>query len=468
MASPLLGPRLWRGSTSTTLLGLLIAAICAQAVPTLSSPQRFLRPKGRDVAQRKASLLIRRARLEAPDDDWMSNAARTFDRPGAYNGGYQNLGTRAGVEDEAMGELGDSGRDVDGQLDRNWVRGGSMAYDFRLLDNMNPVAPMDRLHTAVGPDPGSGKYMEPIYVPPYLNPDAFPVTSGKPCKCKAEPGKNIECKCPSEAPTGGGPAPASAGGPSPGAAASPGPAAPAKPDNPFNYKYLKKPQYTWLKEVPVLGSPYEYTLEPADLTYSSGDHWVPVPRGGIVAPADTLPLNRYPVQAMADQIWPLPTSAQEDRIGVKYARYLDQVHDRSKECDTVSDECTVSCRPGDQVMAYFGETVVKATIKATFEGNAATVEYFPNVGETEKTTECKLEASCTIFRHCKRDDETLCGDKMEQDDHHNWAGALKQSYRCPEGTKSCKSIQEVVMANTLTKIPDEKPCKACPPGDAKC
>jgi len=108
-----------------------------------------------------------------------------------------------------------------------------MALNFPFLDNLEPIAPMDRLHTALGTDSESGHYLNPVYVPKYLNPDAFPTVAGKGCNCSMPTPDNdkIECTC---------------------------------------GKNGAEAHYTWLKTVPVSGT-NNYTLEPADITYRGGD-----------------------------------------------------------------------------------------------------------------------------------------------------------------------------------------------------
>merc|ERR1719446_465752 len=111
-----------------------------------------------------------------------------------------------------------------------------MAYDFRFLDNLEPIAPMDSLVTAQGRGGGAGMTLHPVYIPKYLHPDAFPVVVGDGCNCtmgNATANTNITCECTnSSVPT-----------------------------------YIPNvDHYTWLKDEPIVGT-NRYTLKPADLTY---------------------------------------------------------------------------------------------------------------------------------------------------------------------------------------------------------
>lgn len=392
MSSPLLG----RGLGGLALLVISAFAATVPAVP----PPRFLSQRSKHAVGKKATLLTRKALATGP-------------------GFFRSDGVRGGVQEEALGALGDSDG-ADNTLDRNWVRGASMSLDFRVLDNLEPIAPMDRLHAALGSDSESGHYMNPVFVPNYLNPDAFPTVVGKGCNCTMPEGKDgkIACSC---------------------------------------GKNGAKAHYTWLKSTPVLGT-NNYTLEPSDITYPNGDYWAPALRNNLVAPADALPPHRYPNQALANHIWPLPASAREDRIGVKYARYLDQVQDRSLECDTVSEKCTVPCKPGDEVIAVLGNVRLDAKVIKAFVGNAMQIEFKPSRGEEADTTPCPLQASCTAFRYCKSDDEKVCSSSLKDKDVHNWAGTLIRKHECPKGKKVCETVHQVVMASTLAK--GGKACKA--------
>jgi len=379
-----------RGTLLCCLIGL-VAAAWAEPEPA----QRYLRSRGREnVAKKKTTLLTK--------------------GPGFWRG----EGVRGGVQEESLGRLGDAGGG-DQTLKGNPFEDG-MAGRFTMLDNLEPTAPMDRLHAALGEDSEPGHFMDPVYVPEYLNPDGFPTVAGKGCMCSMPNDKNkkIACSC-------------------------------GKKDD--------KDHYTWLKESPVLGTS-NFTLQPADITYPSGNYWGPKTRDGLVAPMDTLPTDRYPLQAKSEKIWPLPASAQEDRIPVRYARYMDQVQDRTLECDTVSKRCVVECKPGDEVVATIGNTVFNAKVVKTFEGNAAQIQFTPSLaeGKDAATEECPMAAACSAFRYCKGSDQHCT--HVKDQDSRNWAGRLIRKHTCPEGTKACKVVNQVVMATMLKK--GDKACKA--------
>lgn len=324
-----------------------------------------------------------------------------------------------------MGMMGDTtGSAQDSSLGSGsiWTGGDSMSYRFPMLDNLEPIAPMDRLHTALGPNTLEGNWMDAMYVPAYLNPDAFPTVHGKGCKCKMpKKGKDIECKCKES-------------------------------------KTKQKDHYTWLKDTPIPGTD-KYKLEPADITYRSGNYFEPIPKGGIVAPADVMPPHRYPNQALADRIFPLPASAREDRLPVRYARYIDQVQARSEECDTVSKHCTHKCAPGDKVVAAIGNTRVDAKVLKTFVGEAILIEFSPAEAKGVKdTAKCAVDSACTVFRLCKPEGKPCT--QMKDVDSHNWAGRLVRKHVCPKGSKVCGTIQQTIMSNMLEK--DGKACKAAP------
>merc|ERR1740121_1319368 len=126
-------------------------------------------------------------------------------------------------------------------------------------------------------------------------------------------------------------------------------------------------------------------------------------RRGIVAPADRMPPRHYPNQAPSDAVWPVPAVARKDRLGQKYARYIDQVEYRERECDTVSEDCTVPCSAGDEVEATFGNTRVKAKVVTAFVGNTVSIEIpMADSGSMMSmgSVECEATAGCTVFRPC--------------------------------------------------------------------
>jgi len=329
-------------------------------------------------------------------------------------GFFKNFGVRGGAPQEDMGEYGDDGSKHDSTLDHNVWFGDSMNYDFPFLDNMKPVAPMDRLSS------GDGAYgMDAHYISEYINPDAFPVVHGSGCMCKSatKPGEKIECNCGNHS------------------------------DN---------DHYTWLKDTPVHGT-NNFTLTPADITYRAGNYWSPQHEDGLVAPADRMPIDQYPNQAPPNHVWPLPVSAHGDRIRIKYTRYIDQVHAKAEECGPNEKDCTVPCKPGDSVVMALGNTRVNnVKVIKSFVGNAVQVELVPSAAATAKeTTSCKLQDACTTFRFCKGDSHCVV---QKEIDSHSWTSALVRKNECPEGTKVCKTVNQVVMANILQK--DGKYCRA--------
>jgi len=312
-----------------------------------------------------------------------------------------------------MGAYGDDGSKHDSALDSNMWRSDKMSYDFPFLDNMEPVAPMDRLHNGDGV-----RDMDTHYISEYLNPDAFPTVAGSGCMCTSptNPNEKIKCDC---------------------------------------GKHSDNDHYTWLKDTPVHGTK-NYTLTPADITYRQGNYWSPQHDNGLVAPADRMPIENYPNQAPANQVWPLPVSADGDKIPIKYIRYMDQTHARYEDCDTVSEECTVPCEPGDEVVAALGNTQVTAKVIKAFVGNAVQVEFAPSAAASATATaDCPLDAACTAHRFCKGDGQCVA---QRDDQSHNWAGDLVTKHVCPTGTQVCKTVNQVIMANMLQK--DGKACKA--------
>jgi len=422
---------------------LIASSICCDAL---------LKPTSSDAVKRRPALLLAKSAKADPF--------------------FRSEGVRSGVEEEALGGLGESGARVDSTLDNNWVTGSGMANEFRLLDNLEPVAPMDRLHAAIGMNSQSGHYMQPVYVPKYLNPESFPYKGEnnhlkEGCECEMpdpkDPKAALKCVCPPPAPVSPDKtttAPMTPP-PAPGATTKPPAKAPATTTAPPSV-------YTWLRAVPIPGT-NKFKLEPADLTYPAGNYWGPKTRKGLIAPADVLPSRLYPLQAIGDQIWPLPTSAKEDRIAVKFARYIDQVHDRSHECDTVSKECTVECKPGDEVKAILGNLVLPSKIVKTFAGNAVLIEFRPNQGEEHEEVNCPIEAFCSPFRYCKAQRKPYCEEGLTKEESHNWKGDLHVHHHCPLGTKACSKVHQVVMGNLLMKDTGdpkigERACKAAPPG----
>jgi len=334
-------------------------------------------------------------------------ARRTKD-PG-YN---RNYGVMGGIPVESMSRLGGDGSSHDATLDSNMWTADSQSNKFPFLDDLNPVAPMDSLHH------GDGAYdLDPVHVSEYVNPDAFPTVAGKGCKCehatKASP--RIKCEC---------------------------------------GKKGSKDHYTWLKDTPVTGT-NKYTLEPADITYRGGNYWEPSVKAGIASPADRLPEKNYPNVAPGDVIFPLPASADADRVGIKYARYMDQVQARKGECDTISEGCTVACKPGDDVVFEIGNTNANAKVAKAFVGNAMQVTVTPTAPAGAPTVPCAIADACSPFRYCKGPKGCVA---MKDIQTHNWQGRLITAHACPAGTKVCATISQVVSATMLKK--GDKTCKA--------
>lgn len=62
----------------------------------------------------------------------------------------------------------------DAELMVNPWQGDNQKYEFRFADDMNPVAPMDRIASTAGVNSLTGGFKDAQYVPPYLYPDPFP------------------------------------------------------------------------------------------------------------------------------------------------------------------------------------------------------------------------------------------------------------------------------------------------------
>jgi len=376
-------------------LSLLLIAAIAHAVPVTSRLSSTAVVK----PGKKRQSLLARSRMEDP-------------------GWYRNYGVRDnGVGDEDLGALGDDGSRQDSSLGFNMWTTDGMSNSFPFLDNLEPVAPMDSMHH------GDGAFgHDAIYVPPYLNPDGFPTLQGKGCMCQSATAATgrIRCHC---------------------------------------GKAVKNPHYTWLKDTPVVGT-NNYTLEPADITYSAGNYWRPKPAGGgVISPADKMPRAAYPNQAPGDYVWPVPATADGDRVGLRYARYLDQVQARSEDCDTVSEKCTVSCRPGDWVTVVLGSTRLSAQVTRTFVGNAAEIEFAPTAAASATVTvDCPVEDECSAFRFCRQSVPGQHCVHQKEVQTHNWHGTLVTKFECPANTAVCRLVRQMTMANLLEK--QGKACKA--------
>lgn len=364
------------------------------------------------VAEARVSLLRRGATGEAADG--VAVKTPMYSRSG---------GVRAGVMSEEPKFEPDGGT-----FGRNKWFGDSMSLKLDVMDNLDPVAPMDRIASSKGVSTVEGRYRNALYVAPYLVPDAFPSVEGPTCECTPGVGTAAAtCKC--------------------------------DPD-PTNSK-VAPAQIKWMKDTPSASDPTKYTLKPADLTYSSGDYWHPKIQDGIVAPEDRLPRDSYPNQAKKDAIVSMPVAAREDTVPKRFARYIDQVEARSRECDTVSPECTVACAPGDQVMAGIGNTLVASNIISTHVGNAVKVKMPILAAENAAlSVDCKLESDCTLFRFCFKVDQNNKPVCVAQEDkkEHDVFGNLVVTHACPSGATVCKSVEQFVSGDRLKK--GDKACRA--------
>eukprot|EP00403_Amphidinium_massartii_P019776 CAMPEP_0178432020 /NCGR_PEP_ID=MMETSP0689_2-20121128/32162_1 /TAXON_ID=160604 /ORGANISM="Amphidinium massartii, Strain CS-259" /LENGTH=323 /DNA_ID=CAMNT_0020053979 /DNA_START=98 /DNA_END=1066 /DNA_ORIENTATION=+ len=120
-------------------------------------------------------------------------------------------------------------------------------------------------------------------------------------------------------------------------------------------------------------------LDPAKMTASlpsnmarSQHYWIPKIQDGPVAPLDHMPHNAYPSEAVGDRI---TVAAREDRVAAPFARYFDQLEQRALICDTVSDDCVVPCRAGDQVTMQVGNTKFDATVVSPNLANVLTIRF---------------------------------------------------------------------------------------------
>jgi len=413
----LLVPSLWveaapgAAAAETTPVPLSTAAVAAAKRQGGGTPiLPLLLDKGRGGAARRNRghlRLYRRASTIAG----ASRRVAPFFRSEGLRGG---VGGAAPVGSFTAGSFHGPG---DSLVNRNIWKGDGMAYDYEVLDDLQPVAPMDRIQTAIGPSTLEGNFKDALFVPPYIYPDQFPHLGGKACDCPVSKDKTVPvtCEC----------------------VASPGPA----------YDEVNQ----WSRAVPLPGGG-GFRLLPADLTYSGGggDYFSPEIRRGIVAPADRMPPGRYPNQAPLDVVWPVPAVARKDRLGQKYARYIDQVEFRARECDTVSAECTVPCSAGDEVEATFGNTRVKAKVVTAFVGNTMSIEIPLSDSASMGSVECEVTAGCTIFRPCFALDGQPCVEKEAQETY-DAGGDLERTARCPFGTAICRSLQQVVSATYLTR-----------------
>lgn len=330
-----------------------------------------------------------------------------------------------------------------GMLDTNMWSGGTYAHAFRVLDDLEPVAPMDKVADATGEIeelPGSAPNNPGLYVPPYYKPDAFPVVHGPICKCTpAAAGSNrapaCTCRYPNHIEGSG------------------------KTEN-------SPATYQWTKIDPVPGTS-DYIVRPADPTYPNGDLFLPdlePGHEGIVAPLDKMPLKHYPAQAPRDRIRPIPATAREDTIRpTRFVKYIDQVDAKSRECDKLSKACTTPCSPGDQVMVRLGNSEFSASITRAFVGNAVAVVFAtavpPSITAASLTKDCNLNDGCSAFRPCYKGLKDSC-EEMRDVKTHNFAGTLVSTRSCPRSTTLCRSVEQVVGATFLRK--GGTTCRAAP------
>jgi len=334
-----------------------------------------------------------------------------------------------------------------------------MAHSFGFLDNLDPIAPMDSVSppesvTSVGFAPLPAEQHNSLYIPPYRNPDAFPVVHGGECTCETPPlvpptqkqkdwarkvAKQLGVKV-RDLP---------------------------KPMSPEGLTKCACPDengqvaFHWAKLEPI-GNSRKFKISPADISYSAGNYWEPSLRGGLAAPQDKMPIEHYPLQAVADEIEHLPSTGQEDRISSKFARYIDQVEARSLMCDGdgVSEQCSTECIPGDPVVLEIGPTRIDAKITTTHINGAVVVEFAPRASKgLAGAAPCPLQAACSIYRNCRKQFAWCV--EHEGKRSRDYMGNLKLTLACPRGTMPCSTVQQVVAARYLRK--DGRVCKAAGP-----
>lgn len=435
-------------------------------------------------------------------------------------------------EPDRQGFGGDPNFDADGSgliSERGLWEEATPGTRFRHMDDMDPIAPMDRLTQAERPFrdiPKAQEASEPtpttemdsaenaVFIPPYLRPDAFSHgVHGAPCKC--------------------GPPAATSPLMEAGAALIPGPHASyqsrsqiAENRASLEAAYGKAvvdevvqkaimanmdrcncttmPVYSHAKWEPIYNSS-DYLISSADVTFGSGDYWSPQAKGGIVAPADKMPTEHYPLQARGDHIHMIPTTAREDRIADKFARYMDQIADRAEDCtNSISPNCTVACAKDDKVEFIIGNEAVEAIVLSTHVGNAIQIEFITAISQAasaatptckpwcETSNEpwpnkcawnnacatcaqcppkvgavapppplpCGLADGCTVFRPCRPNTGTAgqpCSE-MEEVDSTDYAGDLHRTAVCPVSSTPCRTIAQLTEGKYLRK--EGKTCMA--------
>jgi len=345
-----------------------------------------------------------------------------------------------------------------------------MDGDFRFLDDLEPTAPLDRVTTestqGIGQLIGTGHiFSQPSkpaqYVGPFLYPDAFPVVKGPVCNCQTPP---------VEEPTDADKEWAAAAAKQLGMPVTLPNAPGARGRTVCTCKGNKDGASHWTRSGPTnMGK--NFSLLPADATYSQGDYWHPSLAGNLASPADKLPPSSYPVQAPADHIEPVPSIAKEDYISRRYAKYVDQLEARKEACDKVSKRCTVPCGPGDQVGLTLGNTQLPVTIvSADPATNAFIVQFTPTAAlkDVPDAKPCPLKNECTAFRMCfghpvrlGRASETAICVHQKVSTEHNWKNLLERKFKCPTGTTMCSTIEQMALGDTLSL--DGKACRVKPP-----
>lgn len=327
---------------------------------------------------------------------------------------------------------------------------------FRFLDDMQPVAPMDSVNvpssvTTLGIEPMHGEHHDALFLPPYRNPEPFPTKTRHSCNCKIP--KKVEVTREQEEWT-------ESVAKQLGLRVDQLPQ-PMSPEGRLKCTCTGHGDAIWSRVEPIPNT-RNFTLEAADITYPAGNYWAPHVKDGLAAPEDKLPLEHYPLQAPSDRIVVVPGVSREDRVAFKYARYMDQVEERSHDCDGdgVSDRCVTDCRPGDAVEALLGSTSLPSRIVSTHVGLSAVIEYVPvPAHRAASTVDCPLQAGCTAFRVCRK----LGSWCVQQEAEHprDFLGNLHLHMVCPRDTQVCRSVQQLVAGKLLRK--DGKACRPQPP-----
>jgi hypothetical protein len=344
-----------------------------------------------------------------------------------------------------------------------------MDGDFRFLDDLDPVAPMDRISTVategIGQLVGTGHILsQPSkaaqYVQPFLFPDAFPSVHGPNCNCQTPP-----VVVPSDADKQWAATAAKQIGIPVTLPNAPG----ARGRTICTCDGKEAASSHWTITGPTnMGQ--NFSLVPADATYGQGNYWHPNLAGGLAAPMDRLPPWQYPVQAPSDHIKPVPSIATEDYISRRYARYVDQLEKRKEACDKVSKRCTVPCGPGDLVVLNVGNTQLLATVASADPAGGAFVVRFTPFGAfgVAGAKSCPLQNECTAFRMCygrpirlgKASETAVCA-HQKVSTSHNWKGLLERKWACPPGTTMCSTIEQMVTGDVLSF--NGKACRVRPP-----